>query len=443
MNLMKNTTVFLLIFLFLILILSCSSLRRYRTRTKDGRNDDLVTIAMLRKSLLSRSPDSQGKALWDLTADAQSQLIKIINVRYPDNSMFIRALNMKYMPGMNDTVSDDYTNFNMRLVFSVGKVRDTLCRPEYAGVKITPADRIEYLCIKLSIQPIHGGSSLCFKNWNLYSTDYGSIDIGEVSSTVSGELTPKISQTFNTNVKDAEKSSGAAFSASRKEDQKVGYRYMKLNGKLDDHSITMEEEGTREIDLSGNISADVALNFDKFPVTVTDIPGLKDSTGRYNDPSRVNAWNHLVMVPRIETARDTIYGILDMNYIYRNVRCRAVTFPEWDDRVKYYCGHIKQKVILFTKEDYMPSFYCIGPDPEHLIGTTRIPGKPASHLIFKNYNDAREFYDWLRSVTNNKKLARMPVILGTSDTVKLLGRNVWTDDFTGKDQVRINRYFGN
>jgi hypothetical protein len=442
MNLMKNSTLYLMIFFFLILITSCSSLKRYRTRAKDGKNDSLVTISMLRKSLSSRSPADQGKALWDLTADAQSQLIKILNVRYPDNSMFIRALNMKYLPGIIDTASDDYTNFNMRLVFSVGRVRDTLCRPEYFGVKITPADRIEYLCIKLTIPPIPGGSSLLFKNWNLYSTDYGSIDIGDVSSTVSGELTPKISQTLSTDVKDTEKSSGTTISASRKEDQKVSYRYMKLNGKLDDHSITMEEEGTREIDLSGNISADVALNFDKFPVTVTDISGLKDSTGRFNDPSKVFAGNHLIMVPKIDTVRDKIYGILDMYFIYRNVKCRAATFPEWDDRVKYYCGHTKQMVTLFTKEDYMPPFYCIGPDSEHLVGTTRIPGKPASHLIFRTYNDAREFYDWLK-FTAGRKPSRISFVPSTSDSVKLGDRNVGPEDFSGKDQVKIRKYFGN
>ena len=44
----------------------------------------------------------------------------------------------------------------------------------------------------------------------------------------------------------------------------------------------MEEEGTREIDLTGNIMTDVSLEFERFPEMLTDFSGLKDSSGRYN-----------------------------------------------------------------------------------------------------------------------------------------------------------------
>ncbi len=37
-----------------------------------------------------------------------------------------------------------------------------------------------------------------------------------------------------------------------------------------------------------------------------------------------------------------------MDYIYRNVVSGQKTFPEWDDRVRYYSGTVSKRVPLFT-----------------------------------------------------------------------------------------------
>ena len=51
-----------------------------------------------------------------------------------------------------------------------------------------------------------------------------------------------------------------------------------------------------------------------------------------------------------------------MDYVFRNVISGQKTFPEWDDRVKYYNGSVSKTIPLFTSDDYVPDFYCIGTD---------------------------------------------------------------------------------
>ena len=58
--------------------------------------------------------------------------------------------------------------------------------------------------------------------------------------------------------------------------------------------------------------------------------------------------------------KDTVYADLKMYYVFRHVINGQKTFPEWDDRVKYYRGRVSKTVPLFTNNDYVPDFYCIG-----------------------------------------------------------------------------------
>jgi len=427
---MKRTISQILVLCLMILVTTCTSLRRYRSVEGTEVNNDLATIDIFGIRLSPSSPSIPGKSLWDLSAEAQSQFIRILNNRFPDNSLFFNSLNMRYMTGEDELFSDDYTRSDMRLVFSVSRNRE-------ASIS-SPADRLEYLKITLSIP---GDSLLRFTGWNNYSTEYGTIDIGDVSFTRSIELSSSSSVSGKNSGTTGEIASGGTVSSGRKEDQKVGYRYIKLNGRISNRSISMEEEGTREIDLTGNISTDVSLAFKRFPMTLAVISGLKDSIGRWNDASGIFTDYRLVAVPLMRDIRDTLYGVVEMEYLCRNVRKGSATFPEWDDHVMYYKGKVTRKVPVFTSEDYLPSFYCIGRDDSRsLLASTRSNGNRYD-LVFRNYFEAQDFCDWLRNRVLTAKYPGKSIQLATSDLITFEGRDLTASDFSGNRLLKVQQYF--
>jgi hypothetical protein len=424
-------TIHLIFFLgLLILITACTSLRRYKSVEGPETNNDLVTLDLFGIRFSQSSPVISGKSLWDLSAEAQSQFIRILNNRFPDNSLFFNSLNMRYMTREGEIFSDDYTRSDIHLVFSA-------CRNREASIS-TPADRIEYLKITLSIPD---DSILSFTGWTNYSTEYGTIDIGDVSFTRSIDLSGSSSLSGKNNRTGGEISTGGTASSVRKEDQKVGYRYIKLNGTITNRTVSMEEEGTREIDLTGNISTDVSLAFKKFPLTIAVLSGLKDSLGHWNDAGRIFADYRLIAIPQMKDIKDTIYGVLEMDYLYRNVKRGSATFPEWDDKVVLYKGKVKKRVPLFTPSDYLPAFYCIGRDESRSLLTSSLPDGSRYDLVFRSYKDARDFFDWLRYRSVTGKSSGKPVQLATSDLITFEGRELNVSDFSGNKPLEVEPYF--
>ncbi len=414
----------------MIVITACTSLRRYRSAEGPVINNDLASVGLFGIKLSPSAPALPGKSLWDLSAESQSQFIRILNNRFPGNSQFFNSLNMRYMTGEEKLFTDDYTGSDMRLVFSVVRNREAKVA--------SPADRLEYLKITLTIPD---DSVLKFTGWNNYSTEYGTIDIGNVSFTRSIDLSAAASLSFKNGGAAGDISSGGAASSSRKEDQKVGFRYLKLNGMISNRSISLEEEGTREIDLTGNISTYISLAFKRFPLTIAVFAGLKDSLGRSNEASDILADYRIVAVPLMKSIIDTIYGDMEMEYIYRNVKKGSVTFPEWDDKVVFYKGKVRSKVPLFTSWDYLPSFYCIGRDEGSTLLSSSRSGNQGNDLVFRSYREAQDLYDWLRDQVVTGKYSGKQIRLATSDIISYSGRVLSVSDFSGNNPLRVKEYF--
>ena len=113
---------------------------------------------------------------------------------------------------------------------------------------------------------------------------------------------------------------GLNVSVRKEEDQEIRSRFLKLNGKISEQKIEIEEEGTREIDLTGNVIADVAVEFAGFPERIT-IPLFADGDGNNNRLPEVTALKFVdVVVPQIQAAFDTIRAILLCDYVYRHVQ---------------------------------------------------------------------------------------------------------------------------
>jgi hypothetical protein len=387
---------FLMLFIQgIIIFFSCTSLKRYSSTQPSAADNELASIDLFGFRLSEAKQEDGNKTLWDLSADAQSQFIKILNTRYPDNEQFLKAMSFKYMEEEAPPLPYDYISKDLRLVFSISKQRNYGKKDNISIAELSPADRIEYLKITLRIPDEFG---VRFTGWNMFTTEYGSIDIADVSFSRSLELDASGLLLTNKKAAGRELSAGGKSSASRKEDQEIKYRYLKLNGRINKNEIEMEEEGTREIDLTGNITADLSLEFEKFPEMITDFSSLKDSSGRFNKPKKLIIQHSYALVPRLENVKDTLFAELKMDYVFRNVISGQKTFPEWDDRVKYYYGSVSKTIPLFTPGDYVPDFYSIGTD-RNSDGKDFIkiqsPGNKEYNLVFRTYRDAVAFHEWL------------------------------------------------
>lgn len=388
---MKKLPILLSGILLLSIISGCSSVKRFKSVSYKAQDNTLVDMDLFGSRLTMDETAAVEKNMWYLSASAQTQLIQILNERYPDNEQFISALSNEYLT-RDDITSLNLTRKKLRMVFTISKDRDYTVLTDASG-RFSPADRIEYLSFSLEIPEIY---NLQFKGWDRYATEYGEIDIADVSFSRSYDLDLNGSAIQNADV------SGKS-SLNRSEDQEVRSRYLKLNGSISDRRIMVEEEGTREIDLTGNVIADVTLEFEGFPERITiplfagqgpDGPGARGVAAlKYVD----------VLVPRMEEAPDTIKGLLQLDYIYRHVQSGWKTYQEWDDRVEYYSGIVKKEIPLFTKKEYLPTFYTIGTEiTEKTTMKVRTETGIEYPLQFKDFTDASRFYNWLRGLTEKE-----------------------------------------
>ena len=196
--------------------------------------------------------------------------------------------------------------------------------------------------------------NLSFTGWNRYASEYGEIEIADVSFSRSIDLSGDISTEYV--------DGGIQSTSGRKEDQTVRSRYLKLNGRISPQSIEMEAEGSRGIDLAGNVLADVSLAFEGFPERITLPVYSSDGEDAPRELSRLSFMD--VLVPRIRDLPDPIMATLEMEYIYRHVESGWKSYQEWDDRVAYYSGKVSKKIALFNKAEYLPGLCGIGTDEE-------------------------------------------------------------------------------
>ncbi len=367
----------------LLLVDGCSSVKRYKSASWKGEDNSLVNMELFGARLEQAASEKQDRNLWDLSAGAQTQMIQILNERYPHNDQFMGALSKRYLNGGFDMPAD-LTRKDLKMVFTISKQRDYRKLNESSS-RFSPADRIEYLKFSLEIPPEY---KLKFSSWNRYTTEYGEIEIADVSFSTSLDLE------LDGSVKDTD--AGGKTTFNRNEQQEVRARYLKLNGSISNKNITVEEEGTREIDLTGNVTAEVSLEFDGFPERIV-IPHFSGDGLSHAGVTSLTGFSFTdVMVPRMEEAPDTIMASLTLDYVYRHVQAGGKTFAEWDDQVEYYSGEVKKQIPLFLKRDYLPGFYCIGSESDQKERLKFREGENKEYLLqFVSYQDARKVVDWL------------------------------------------------
>ncbi len=382
----------------LVIASGCTSVKRFKSASYKGEDHSLVDMELFGTRLERPGQVQDGKNLWDLSASAQTQMIQILNERYPDNGQFTRALNHEYI--LNGTAPlTDYTSANLRMVFTISRQKDYAATGKGEG-RYSPADRIESLRFSLEIPQ---EANLHFTGWNRYETEYGVIEIAEMSFSRSLELESEVSGELV--------SGGVKGSVNRNEEQALKSRYLKLNGSISDYRLVVEEEGTREIDLAGNVIVDVSLEFERFPERVTIPLYTSDEEGGVQKVSALKFVD--VMVPRMEDAPETIVGKLEMEYVYRHVESGWKTFQEWDDKVAWYKGKVSKEIALFEKDEYVPPLYSIGSD---LNGKRAVRVRTSTGteypLQFIGYAEAVRFLDWLLRPASSVKIGDYEFIYG-------------------------------
>ena len=410
-----------------MLTTACSTVKRYSSVDNTqkerpifldrGADEDSLRVRMdISDSKISDpAPSGSGKSLWDLGNEGQKELLDILAQRYKDNDKFTDVLNTQYLaddaPGGG---AIDYIRKNVRIVFSISRWHPYEIMGKANG--FSPADRIEYLKYKLTLD--EPASSIKFTGWNRYGTAYGSINIADVN--FQGNLAVSADAGNSAGILGSTGSgAGVTAGGSKIESQKVRYRYIQLNGSISNKSLQLESEGTREVDLAGNVTADVSMEFDAFPEVLYTLSRAKNDSGIFLQPGEVHLSETVALVPK-ETTIHSIRAMLTYDYAYRHVEKGDNTFYEWDDKVKYITGTVSKEVTLMKAKDIVPPFCCLkfqcdtSIHNKNFIKVRNLAaglGVQETNLAFANQSAANTFITWLVSYKCPANELNLPIKL--------------------------------
>lgn len=442
---MRSRSIFSLCVFSFTILLACTTVKRHKSIESvtdiTNQQDQKVTMSLFGTKIDAAKEDDPSKSLWDLQAEGQAELLKILDKRNTENDKFLSTLGSKYLKAKEKTITD-YTAKDLKLIFSIAKKRDysSLANTQPS---FTLGDRIEYLKFSVTIPD---NINLTFLKWNKFTTEYATVDIADVSFSKSFEVSGSLGQsssvtnekadaeegTKQTNVGTLTPSVSGKGTFSRTEAQKVRYRYVQLNGSITDKTISIEEEGMREIDLSGNVIADINMKFDETTQTLFQLSGYKSDAGAFQTPDKLKSNRVEVLVPSLAGLPDAIVATLTYEYAYRHVLDKSETFYEWDDKVQYITSKVVQSITIFKQKDVVPAFFQIakiGEDGPAFPNKTRLvlfePSTGASYeLAFGSKAAADEFWEWLLKFQWTPAKANDPIVI---DQYRLQLRQGGTD----------------
>ena len=267
-----------------------------------------------------------------------------------------------------------------------------------------PGERIQWLKITLTLS-----DTASFKSWDQLETKYEKIDVGKIASSSSNTFGVNASlSNSNTLVdttldklsdtKNLARSLAPSVSATRSltEEVNLAERYINISGFMTDQTLTIVREGTKGIDLQGNILTDVTMKIN-VPDTQGDfylkLSNLKDKTGKFKKLDSVNYQLQPIKI----APPNKVNGTLKYQYIYRSFvdpsARYAMTISEHDDKVVMKTGEGVGKINLISKQDFAQIWQVklnsvsLHYSNEH--------GKAA--INFATVNDAREFLSLLKN----------------------------------------------
>ncbi len=373
------------------------------------------------------------QTLWTLDGEGQAELIKLYSGKLSKLSEIEKELQSEFFK-RSSQLRTDYTLIDIRLIISIEKAKRILAMNLPNG-DFSLADRIAYLSYSFTVDT----EEIIFEKWDKYETEYRTYNIANISNTNSLSLTGGFSATSATSKTSAPfadsasvtPSLSATTSNSVTEAQAVGNRNLEFNGRISDSTIEIEQEGSRDIDLTGNVAVEAQLRFTKPSYEDVSVFNNLFTGGVANEPTNVTLNIIEVKIPNRDKAHEDIEAILNAEYWYRHVSNKKGrnTFFEWDDKVKMYVGNIaNQSETLLRVKDYLPNFLNLKiKDPksqkEDYLRLKKVSDgetKNAPRVIFSDYTAADGFRSWLNQLVYNgrQELIKLQKALEASKKTK-------------------------
>ncbi len=368
---------------------------------KDSTNDickgrEFVKMGLFSSTEIGEEERETAKTIWNLLGEGQAALIEKLNQRYKENDTFKKELDNKYIKVEE---SYDFTVKKVRLVISTKKLIDN--NPKSATYSL--ADRIQNLKFKITFKD----TGVTFLKWNKFTTEFGEIDLGDITYERNAEAT--LGAGSDETVAKAEIKGGV----TRSEEVKLRRNYAKLNGMFSKDSLVVYLQGTREIDLDGNITIEATLKFKEKKGYFIDMGNLKKLKGNYLHFDSVQPSFQVKLVPEYTETKPLTISF-DYHYSYRHVIKNANTYDESDDKVTFIDGSGQDNsVILLNNNEIFPDRYSIFSDDSiplelhnpdilnvknsHESYKVECASKPSDiPLWFCSEEQAAEFYGCLR-----------------------------------------------
>ncbi len=435
---MRRLFYFVIICLFINSINAQTTLKRYKSLTKGIVDTNLVLINVASATISPALITPSFKTIYDLTAEGQAAVLS-----EKTNDQITELLNKKFLNDQH-TNEDliDLTNRNIRITFSINR------KVDYSKKNFNAYDRIENLNYSYEISDTLN-SDVKFTNWNKYTTEYGTLDIGslEYNQTFSANLdvTGKLGASKSVNElkktdenNSIEKSStlgpelsanaNAGYSRSKKENQSIKNRFIQLTGEFSEKKFSIYQQGTRETELAGNVSIDLTISLPKDERLITTFIGLNDENNLHNPPDKIKIDINRYYIPDLDNLENGVTGVLNYNYVVRHIHKNAKTFAEFDDKICFITGDKTSEVTLIEKKDLIvPLFYIdIYVDNSYRSLTF----DDGIVIQFLTYGEALEFKAWLKS--------ELPKLQANTDLV-ISGKKIVFENFKCSDsKVKSN-----
>ncbi len=381
------------------------------------------------------------KTIFDFPEKTQKQLIKSLDNNTIVNDELIKGISASYSmsaAAAQTPAIDDRTTFKKRVVITI------------RNKSAMPADRISKLFVTLSYNSnvaAAAGVAPTFKftNCSLLASDFETVDVGKLTynrnsnfssnlsagttATRTNKNTGSNTQTGSTesvdettgdkttsgsnNVNGTELSTGLenklggsigfTRATSFSEEVALKQKRVKLSGNVNANSLSVYQETTSGIDLSGNVIADVEIKLDGNTVTLPVFHFSNLKTGiAYNIKTLLSVGVTNIVYPN---AGADFTGSISFEGVYRKVTRRANSISESDDKAVFYSGNGigANDIILLSHDEVTPDFweidFPVSPPPANdylkisggIFGANRVP------LYFSDLDEAIQFLDWLKN----------------------------------------------
>ncbi|KAA5547515.1 hypothetical protein [Adhaeribacter rhizoryzae] len=299
-------------------------------------------------------------------------------------------------------------SINKSIVFSVDRKWASEGSTNEKRVFNRIGDRLTNLEISLTLDGTH---PIEFNSWDKFVSDWVTVDLGKVTSSQQWSATANISATAGSKKTDSDKNTitnaiatktgkadinqtennnssgtgaenvnGNEFSSSIGPSANLNFidKYesslnllmsrMKFSGTLGRRDMVLRQEGGFGIDLSGNTSVSVELNYTGGYASPIYVFKVQDYYNAAGNPNLLSALKKEIILWYFPDIKNTLSGFLRFKYLYRHVKPGSPKhIPEARQSVLYKYGEVgydpkyssPQLVELIRPEDFKPITYRI------------------------------------------------------------------------------------